>query len=282
MPVEVTHSEFPAPAGDTIIWRYMSFVKLLDLIHTGELFFTNLSALRAEDPFEGKGTLADHRFSEALKDPSLFKQTFGDTLPDDLGGFLRRAVADPAHGHAELCYVSCWHANSSESAALWKIYSASHGVAIRSTVARLASSIKSDRSFTLGGVTYADYNVALSHLGNLLRPVFRKRLSYAYEQEVRLLYWAADEWNKPAAERASWAKGELGIFGVTDAAPPNGLRFACDPAEVIDEIVLSPYAEGWELETMMTTLERIGCKSKVTASGLLQSPPEPPPWVAPK
>src|SRR6516165_7553822 len=40
-------------SSTTRLWRYLSLDKLVDLLSTGELFFTPLAAFAKSDPFEG-------------------------------------------------------------------------------------------------------------------------------------------------------------------------------------------------------------------------------------
>jgi hypothetical protein len=53
MPYEV-HPELETPPDDTILWRYLSFVKLVDLLERHRLWFARVDTF--EDPLEGTHT----------------------------------------------------------------------------------------------------------------------------------------------------------------------------------------------------------------------------------
>jgi len=93
--------------------------------------------------------------------------------------------------HKNNLYVSCWHANHYESAAMWKLYSMNeYGLAIKSTVKALKESlIDPDTYIQIGKVNYMDYDNQSVPSGNIFYPVVHKRLSFEFEQEVRAIIW---------------------------------------------------------------------------------------------
>jgi hypothetical protein len=91
-------------ADERPVWRYVDFVKFVDLLQTSELHFTRLDHL--QDPFE-------HSLSRS-------------TVQRDRTKFGLRVE-----------YVNCWFASHSESAAMWSIYAQNAGIAVRSNFDRL-------------------------------------------------------------------------------------------------------------------------------------------------
>src|SRR5438093_349916 len=126
---------FVQPESDSVsIWRYMSFSKLIALIHGRALHFTRIDQL--QDRFEGA------RPAPNLRDPgSLDEYTvLGDTsqLSEHQKGLLTQALAAPHPLDRQVVAVNCWHMNDYESAAMWPLYVQGHeGVAIQSTVGLL-------------------------------------------------------------------------------------------------------------------------------------------------
>lgn len=268
MTVTLTHREFPAPRTDTQIWRYSSFTKLLSLATSGKLFMPSVPTLRKDDPFEGIVSPATVQFGQYLRgNDEMSAKIFGAHIPVE----HRRTMADNYGadlGFASLWFLSCWHQNQHESAALWKLYSGiSEGVAVRSTVQRLADSMDKNFEFTLGPVTYRDYSVDLFAPYQALTPVFTKRHSFAHERELRLLYWGAYEVSRPEEERQEWAKGRR-YDKLYDL--PAGLSFNCNVNRLVEEVVVSPYADDWVVETIAATLRQVGCAAPVRKSNLLK------------
>jgi len=84
--------------------------------------------------------------------------------------------------------VSCWHLNSHESEAMWKLYIKSEeGVAIQSTYRRLCESLsRCQGEIFIGKVKYIDYATDQSNEPDFW-PLMHKRKSLTHEQEVRAI-----------------------------------------------------------------------------------------------
>src|SRR4029077_10331773 len=84
-------------------------------------------------------------------------------------------------------FVSCWSLGASESYPLWKIYlgGSRNGVAIRTTVGRLRSSLEtSSNSYFDGGVQYR--NSVFDDTPTDEQLICTKLEAYAYEREFRV------------------------------------------------------------------------------------------------
>jgi len=128
----------------------------------------------------------------------------------------------------ELCYVSCWHGNSSESAAMWKIYSGfGTGVAIKTNHVKLLRSFSDVKDpWFIAKVKYVDPAFERIVDDNLYYPLFHKRLCYEYEKEVRIVVFRYDEENSRGSELRPLSK--------------DGIRLTVDLDKLIDYVVLSP------------------------------------------
>lgn len=136
MPYEPHHSVTPPPKGAKL-WRYMDFTKLVSLLDKRSLFFSRADLLG--DPFEGSFS----RKTVEARQQGDFPQIAWDIL----SAIHRRHIRDT--------YVNCWHMSDHESAAMWKLYLASDGVAIQSSFERLVESLQeSTQKIWIGKVTY--------------------------------------------------------------------------------------------------------------------------------
>jgi hypothetical protein len=112
--------------GDcTSIWRYVSFPSLVSILQRRELFFAKLATLAERDPYEGKfskGVISDLTTRYM---PEHDKYTYPD------GVTFAHAIEER---NRKIRAVNCWHMSENESAAMWKLYSGNHGIAIRTTL----------------------------------------------------------------------------------------------------------------------------------------------------
>ena len=120
------HNLFVSPPDSALLWRYMDLSKLIDILHRKCLFFTRADKLG--DPWEG-GT----SYINIQQRP----ERYGSHGPDlrhlaESGGVSQ--FRESARKHT---YISCWHENSVESAAMWKLYLKSdEGIALQTTFSR--------------------------------------------------------------------------------------------------------------------------------------------------
>ena len=199
------------------LWRFMDFTKYVAMLHECALFFTRADQL--PDPFEGLIVKRQRR---------------------------ARDQADPAERLRRRVFLSCWHQNEHESAAMWRIYlSGEDGVAIRSSVQRLTSIFESaPEHVCMGAVRYLDY--AHDHVPERheLDPFFCKRSNFDYEREVRIAWPAARESHEP------------------------GRYLKTDLEQLIEQVVVSPSAEAWFEELVCSVTQRYGFKLPIAASSM--------------
>ncbi|WP_394842273.1 hypothetical protein LZC95_34995 [Pendulispora brunnea] len=206
---------------DAPIWRFMDFTKYVSMLHRGALFFARADQL--PDPFEG-----------------LYARRNRGLAP---------ATSDPRKVH-ERVFVSCWHANEHESAAMWRIYlNGEEGLAVRSTVRQLAAALSNGtETFYLGAVRYLDYKKEPVPKGHELLPFFCKRKSFDYEREVRAL-WQSDV-----------RSAEVGRY------------FNTSLDHLIEEVVVSPTAERWFEELVHSVTEKYGLSLPIVSSSMRDPP----------
>jgi hypothetical protein len=151
------HPSFRHPSDPNIkIWRYMDIAKLLSLLLDRSLHFARADTLG--DPFEGSVPQLNvdvraYIIANRHTDPQLVG--WRDIPDDDLKGMFA-AQAEANKRIPTLCYISCWHMNEDESAAMWRLYSQfDEAICIQSTFKRFQEGLPS--FVHAGEVNYIDY-----------------------------------------------------------------------------------------------------------------------------
>ena len=145
--------------------------------------------------------------------------------------------------------INCWYASDYESAAMWKLYAPTSGLAIRTTFPALRDSFIDTESVFIGKVNYINYETDVMDLqGNVMSAVLYKRHHFQHENEVRAVCMnAADQ---PSASQ--YIKVDLDIL--------------------IKEIVIAPYAPNWFKELVREVGARLQLKAPIVDSQLTAEP----------
>jgi len=168
------------------LWRYFSAKRLIDLLTTGELFFSALSGM--SDGLEGALPPATR---ERLFRESIQRGESAESALLSLESFER---------HRDQFCVNCWSMNDSESYLMWEAYTARGcGFAIETTHERLAAALERFEGLIEGDViSYVAHNsesLMLPQIGNIYTAITHKDLAYRDEREFRLIYWTKDPKN---------------------------------------------------------------------------------------
>lgn len=292
----------PLP-DNSILWRYMSFTKLVALFSQEALFFSRCDAF--DDPFEGAlspNELKDSIFegydnagkivgllmalalvakkegpdSELSKHLSEVAKTLGGNLEniyqdveywnrvtngdpnevlrqihDRLPALMKKWASEDFKREWQSTFISCWHHATHESEAMWRLYAREtvEGVAIQTTVERLKAALPQDKSFMIRAVDYRDNYVHNKREESLAR-FFIKRKAFEHEKEVRVLL----------SDNEAGQKNQRGI------------RVPTRLSELIQTIVVSPYAPDWLPGVVSDTVERFGINATVSHSELRREP----------
>lgn len=250
------------PPDDTVIWRYMEFAKFVDVLSRQSLFFCRADLF--SDTWEGSSpksvlTDRDNVIQEALGLPGgLYSlpvsereraQTEAAAVETYLGGALLPKLFQELR--SAWC-VNCWTMSDIESAALWRLYVPSGiGVAIRSTVGKLRSSLRdAGQPLAICAVKYINYETD-EPPDNPIGMVMCKRRQFAYEQEIRVV--ARQAW-QPAQQRQA------------------GLYVPVRLETLVEHVVTAPEATPWFGEVVAATLKRWERTMRVASSSLRQEP----------
>ncbi len=155
------------PNGNSIVWRYLSLEKFLDLLLNSQIFFSNLTKLT--DKYEGTIFQSNYKMAiSAIKDDPDFKNQKAEIIREQ----------NEVNNLRNYTLVYCWTLKRHESFALWKIYVGTNpGVAIRTTVSKLRQSINTtdqefDEDISIASVKYQD---KLDHSFSRIEATITKR-----------------------------------------------------------------------------------------------------------
>lgn len=237
------HGDFTAPHPDAMLWRYMDFTKFVSLLEKKAMFFPRADKLG--EPFEGSFSMANK-----LLRPILNKKIPPEAM-SNLMQFKKRLP--------RFTLISCWHENSHESEAMWKLYSReTDGIAIKTNFNELKNSLTCDEKIYIGKVTYADYTRDFIPEINVFSPYLHKRKSFEHEKEVRAIVqiWPSKD----------------GKIDLSQDIFDTGEYYEVDLSNLIQEVIVAPFAQGWFLELVEKVAARYIPDKRVARSSLADSP----------
>lgn len=258
------HPTFQTPSNiDIPIWRYMDLSKFVALIQAQSLYFPIITNLG--DPFEGSLPNSELMVKYIINNrhPGGELEHYRSSTPDEIisitsgmRGLFKKILS--------ALFVSCWHMNEYESAAMWSLYSStSDSICIKTTYRQLAA-ILPEWAF-LGEVKYIDYGSSAFHSGNALNASVRKRMSYAHERELRavICHRPADPGFHACVDQHVQFDEEGVAMGINVPMNINGL---------IDNIYVNPKSPSWFLNVVNNILERYETGLSATNSALSAKP----------
>lgn len=228
----------PVPPPEAVIWRYVDLAKLVSMMHSSTLHFSRIDQFA--DQYEG--VFARKTIDTLLRAAAQV----GAYAPENPGPatheFQRHAMAAFSLLTRKIrkgTFANCWHASEYESAAMWNLY-ADRGIAIRSTVIRLARSLRTqEHEIQIRKVLYADHDT--DEINESLIFLYKKPF-FRHEQEIRAYFLNLEP---PATDQ-------------NQPPHPRGIPIHCDLSELITEIRLSPRSTVWFAEAVRSVLNRYG------------------------
>lgn len=227
---------------EQMLWRYMPVHRFTELVQSSEIYFAAIT--QYADPFEGAVAVIpehvqpDPRYSEGDPFDHAFKQ-------------LR-----------VLNKASCWHKETVESDAMWRLYAGDHkGVAIRTTVAALESAILPFRLKPeygpeepyFGEVRYIDLQKERLPATTEKR-FFFKHNAFSWEKEFRVIFSL-----RSASE-----------FGVN--IPDQGIRVSVDLSALIEAVIFGPHLSEKDKNNLINALSGANLAGRTISTSLLGSP----------
>ena len=256
------------------LWRYMSLAKFASLISTSTLWFSRPS--KFSDPFESKTNqkskvkhlmymmtrlIEDYNLA-VREDEDIFLRAHEDIMSElkkndqgeiiqheydelsDVPIMLRLAAEDILNESLDSILVNCWHQNSSESEAMWRLYTDYlDGVAIVSSFDNLRNSFSGDYNQipSILSIDYHDLHESDEVFPFL--PTAYKHKAFEHEKEVRAFLPAHDL--------------DKNVPGIT---VPVNLE------QMIDRIIIAPNAQGWFEDSVKWILDKAGLAYEVEYS----------------
>lgn len=243
------------PSEETTLWRYMDLARFVSLLQNCSLYFPSISQLAQTDPYEGR-----FPYKQRLSDPKSWKfgkedeHIFSDEQLKLLDGAARSFIPRSERSARHYTFVSCWHANSGESDAMWRLYSLQgQGIAIRTTFKGLRTAIQDDgKTIHAGHVKYRNYDLHAIEMEDHVHVVFHKRESFSHEQEVRLAYqMALHERQEPI---------------------PTGISVSVDLRLAIEHVFVSPATPAWVVDVVARLVQRYGLDGNLVSQSPLYRP----------
>ena len=172
------------PGQSVSLWRYMSLSKFMHMIQNRTIWFSCITTLLNDDPYEG--SLPFSYLEPTNPKVTAKREKALDLSPGSTVESLRRMEASFKENRSDT-FVSCWHSGVTDNDAMWRLYGAEHdgSVCVQTTVARASRNLPNWVS--IGRVTYTSYDEPWDVPLNAYTPFFRKRLCFEHEKEVRFL-----------------------------------------------------------------------------------------------
>jgi hypothetical protein len=264
------------PDDDQPIWRYLDFAKFIALLDESALYFARADTF--VDTFEAAVPVADRPAARAAAYATLtggeasrtgilaYLARHSDRTVDELGRLSdERLTREMLRLSNRALFVSCWHMNDDESAAMWDVYLGGHdGVALQTTVGVLRDELdrgSGDTPVFIGAVNYLDYARQSWGPFKPFNAVMHKRRSFAHESELRAV-----------VIRPTWA--ELARYVDRPDEIPNvtGVTIEVQLDRLIRRVVVSPRAEAWFVDLVTSMLRRFGLPQTPVHSDLYGLP----------
>jgi hypothetical protein len=249
----------------------MDFAKFMSLISRKQLYFSNLEVLATSDPHEGLLSQPNYRHRQWHTIADLTPEERKMIFHVEMKGEQQRIQFESQRNSREYwlrrrfydrrtLLVNCWHLSQYESAAMWVQYAmGGQGIAITSTFERIIKAFSGalERLF-LGMVKYLDWGK--EPVDNSFVLPFAKRLSFAHEQELRLVYWdldvqqpvngfcqklsnhTMDHLYRRISGSINWSMIEDDIAKIDYK---SGIYISADLDILIDQVYVSPTAPDW-------------------------------------
>ncbi|MFL4472483.1 DUF2971 domain-containing protein [Paeniglutamicibacter sp. MACA_103] len=236
------------PHGQDVLWRYMDIARFLSLLEDEAIYFARADQMN--DKWEGS-------YSQKNVDqrPLMYGEHYEMM---ELAAPQRRAFTLKA------MYMNCWHESPVESAAMWDIYQREgRGVAIKTDWDSLTASLASARTIFGGRVTYADYQLTLIPEKNTFDAFMHKRLSFAHENEVRLITLAQD---------LIFPRHDENGAVIAVGPEPVVVSVPVDVKKLIHNVYVAPDSPSWITELIEKLAKRYGHDFEVRQSDLATDP----------
>ena len=256
------HVNIRAPDTNAILWRYMDFSKLIDLLESGSLFFVRAELM--EDPYEAAlPTLTENAYRAYFQRPGVVSVNNAADITLTNMRIMR----------TQSC-ISCWHENDFESAAMWSLYAKSDEcIAIRTSFKNLIVTFsKAPELIHATQIQYIDYATQNFTNGDPSFSAFdaitHKRKSFEHEREVRLILWTHSSPNQLLTYGRQLDRSD----DAHRPFPHAGHPVRVDTRTLLEAIYVSPRSPEWFRSLVSRVLKRYGIATEPVRSSLFDPP----------
>lgn len=222
----------------------MSFAQFVHMLETRTLWFSK--KFYFEDPWEGA---FNHKTLKALA-------KYAKQNNIHVSQTAQLSITEAFVGKIA---VNCWHANKTESLAMWEYYGKGQAaVAVCSSVGSIKKGFTTNYNFAIGRVEYVDYEKVSEVSGVIFKILLRKRKELGFESEVRLMIDPTYAHHK-----------KLKVEQVT----PFGIAVNIDPTVLIESIVPSPNCKSWEHDLLQILLNKHNLSAIPVIESVLMTDP---------
>lgn len=263
MAAHTDHPAFKQPSNPNIeIWRYMDFTKYVSMLDLGGLYFTRSDFLG--DPFEGTYSRVNvEDFKQQMEEAA---KTAGGPL--DTAKMLEESALT-RQWYRQWIYISSWHMNEFESAAMWRLYARTNeAIAVQSTYTKFCECLPSEMDWGhgergdavyVGEVEYMDYESDLLPEGNMFHLFTHKRKSFEHERELRGVVWDTT----PARV----------AIDLTVSNPKKGVPVSVSLGDLIETVYVAPTAPNWFRDLVEAVTRKYGLINKPIVRSSLDADP---------
>ncbi len=177
MPLKINSSEL---ASCTVLWRYVPFINLVNILEFNLLRFSSIASFRNFDRHEA------HLLKDYIQQWKALPNREADSRDSEPNTNNLNIAAHMVH-------ACCFHENPEESVLMWNSYPNAQ-VAIKTTVENLQQTFPNNQnSIQISRIRYGDTCAEVGILVSKdilgVRSILNtKRKGYAHEKEVRLWY----------------------------------------------------------------------------------------------
>jgi hypothetical protein len=271
--VEKEFIEVSSYSGEQRLFRYVEVEKLLFMIAKNALPLTRMTLF--DDPFEGSYPKKFLEIERALEVRAQM-QSFGKKLlpveyREDPERYLEKSRRK-AYEHRMNSFLSCWHANDSESAAMWRLYSNYHkGIAIQTELDTLIRELPSrydhkganESPVHIAEAQYIDFDnpdtTEYRPSVSIVKQWQWKRKAFSAEKEVRVHVWVPCGYGDGKGPPIPEVEGDYILLSV-------------DLGRVIQRIIIAPESPGWYRELVASVIQKYGFEFQIVDSALAAEP----------
>ena len=250
-------------SNEQIVYRYLSLEKFIYMISSNYFMFPRITLF--DDIFEG--TYPNGYIERCRED----MQSYLEQLGLDINRFKPNTpIEETAINWRQNYYISCWHANSFESEAMWRLYSNyNRGIAIVSSIKNLTENFPEyydNKGFPnplfIGEVKYLDFNSEGADLfkpGQLFEPCLLKRKSFEHEREIRIYCHIGSGWGNDKS-------------GIEPPIDNDTISFPMDYNKLVQKVIIAPASPDWYSEVIRSICEKFSIQIPIERSEIAGKP----------